>query len=594
MNTIAVNGLLDNGEPGFEYYIRFKDTLRETEHLSYFLCADYKEAVTNTNPYKTKITGEMIINKGKLASLTYVFYDKNENIWTGDVYKTEGVWYKGKLSDRGVAESLSRVGLYNKKIQDFRVFQKLSKKADITNTFYTANKLLDEYSLKKHDETTISQPGVGQFIISTEIGKQSNSGQFVYQLKKTNQDLIRFKEKGARGPIFDVVPARIKEKSYIYNSLRATPDFNFTPTFSVYKIRTKTRKNRRYAHATYEYLELFTKNEKKRYIAGQPVETGVGFMTYNTNDVLYGLEEGEYCYGIEMIYDDPYFDSFSSRVGQIREYYNYLLSYYQMCSLGENYNLLLNKFTQSFIDWYKAQESKYTIHEILSKYQLGLSMLTGEEVANEEVTTILASTLPKSGTPVGVGIFVDSYSRILYILEKILKKAKTNRIQTYEKVFDNIGERDTKLMIEEDMELMPTQVAELDEVTAFQTMFSTTLLTDSDEPLIDDLVEIKWDKETQQAIERPLRQEVFQQVSQFSEFSMAMLQQGLQPIKMTVSSYTSEPQKYVVGEKAYARYEAGQNFGASVSVQSNIKVENATMLDSFYKAKQAKKRIVYD
>lgn len=582
INKISRTSELQSGEAALNYYFKHKTQLTETDHLSFFVYADYnkeeieeKEGALNIGQESPQISAEMIINKGKICSLTYVFYDKNDVIWTGEIHERgpdgsgfgKGVWYKGKLSEYNseTAEILTRRPYYNTKIQDFRAILQIEKKLDLVNGLEKQKKMIDEYLVEKNNYNDV-------------IYKQADC-------------VVKFIRFGDTGPILQMgLEDFLKKYSKIYNFLNSKPTYDKNSVVKdtkAYKIRAKRLRSKGFAYPSTEQFIPFQKNQQKQYIDIESIETSTKEqLEFQVNDPEFNTEYGEYCYGIEFLVVDPLIDWLNKFIEKLRETNTDLEKYYSISKLEEYYDFGTNMFTDSFQEWYEGQKSKgVNLESVRATFfeALGYMGIT----KTERLETIIGlMTSPVAATPASVLYFINSMKHITGIFEKLYLDCRKERYIKIEKLYDNITERKRQQLrrMEISFDIGTTQ----QELQRFQDLTSATLLDQNGNPLMngfypiptETLIKVEsYRTRIEQSVQRGVSQpfENLQQTRKESSRSQRNIY--VPPIKKKEVSSQKEQEEQKNTDRRYSQETKGGN-------SSNLQVDSAAMDEVLQRARR--------
>lgn len=525
-----------------QMYFRRKQKLpNNTSDLSYFIFAT-SEVIDLQQ--EIKFSGEIILEDGNLRSTSYTFYDKQDNIWLGDVHlRTNGEWYKGKFTEfkEGETQPLNRVASYNKKIQDFRTLSKLESRIDDRNSMVQVEKLVDNYT----------------------IDYKSNL------IEKKSINPIKFYD--LANPIsFKVDLVEIYKTSIIYNLLkRSLQPSTLEMEIKPFRIRGKNvKKGTGFAHATYEMLEPFSKNWQKEYTRYDSEQTENGII-YNIID-LPGANT--FYYGVELYYSDPFLEPLREIVEKARLELSNLKVYYSNCTLSDYYDSSINKFTQSFVDWYDSQTT-ISINSAFRTYVNLIQYLTAPEA--DPVSVSIAPFLPHTGTPVSIGMLVDSFERVLNIFENIYKKSQKTKIHYAEKIFDNKTQTFLeKVSGKKDIELSGMTNQDLETVSSFYENFGVTIYNELQQNVANNFFSIAWDQENNQQILGKNQNKDFKLIDYTRASTPSGRQQSLQDFYGIVEEPSSTVQKPTIATSNFRQQEIGYSADLRSEEQTNLVILN--------------------
>lgn len=412
MNNVVRTETDAAGEYGLDLYVKKVLKLSdEIEHLSFFICTQYRGILDDTTTItEGKITAELILENGRVYSRTYVFYDNNDNVWTGDVHQRDGVWYKGRYNEQST-DKLKRVPYYNTKIQDFRTIEKLSMRTDNLSSLDQYKTLIDEYS----------------------IARIRNQEVYI-----KNKDVpVKFIKMGQQGPVFKVDKDEfLKKYSTIYKKLKKIPEHrnNIVVESRAYMIRAKPL-------VRSELFIPYTKNEEKKYL--QVKEVGERGREFKIIDDQFLQSEGEYCYGVEVLVTDPLIESIREYKEDLQTQIKKTEEYYNECVMPQYYDSQINKFTDSFRDWYNNSEiSLESIREVVFT---GIEYLTDvfSNYRGREDSRLWANNnmSPITGTPAGVLYWLSFMKYLFDIFDKMYNTSQKQKYIKIEKLFDKLSER---------------------------------------------------------------------------------------------------------------------------------------------------------
>ena len=590
IEKISRTNKLQSGETALDYYFKYNTKSMETDHLSFFVYADYdkekileEQSLANIKQENPQVSAEMIINKGKLCSLTYVFYDKNDVVWTGDIHergldgdeKGKGIWYKGRRAQyiQGETETLTRRAYYNTKIQDFRRIQRLSKIPDFLYALEKQKKLVNEYYTENMQNTTVYS-------------------------KKTDTP-VKFLEMGQSGPILQIPEDELLKKySRIYNSLSEILSYgsdSIIQDIKAYKIRAKNIFPNGFTYPSIEKFLPFRENEQKQYIDATRMdnmrrETKKREIIIKITDPVFSLQEGEYCYGIELLIIDPLIDSLRKMVERLEISIENLQRYYITCKQENYYDFELNQFTEQFQSWYEGQKQKgVDLENIIADFSEATMLLLGEESEDSVADSIHALIHPVPGTPAGVLYFVNFANQILAILQNLYKNSQKEKYIRIEKLFDNITERRKKQVTTENEPNFNFNYASQQSLQQFQDLTSAVFVDQEGNPLLNGDHKISNNIVTRtEAINSKLKEQVRQDVPQrfdklltptpkVPEPTRSFRRQ--EPVSKKIVETVIEAQKQKNADRRYQRESKGQN-------SSNIQVSYDSMRDAFRKGRR--------
>lgn len=227
------------------------------EHLAYFavssfnleeLSKDYKLKIDSSNLEESirKISSDIVIENGDIVSRSFVFYDRNGQIWSGPTVQSEnGNWYTG-IDITESSKPLVRSIVNNFKVQDNRSFKKLSINIEsLYNKFLNNNptKILSNNTVPVKKENYFSDlmlargnDGDSKFLFAINIDKliceKSIYGNLIKTSRKLREEILnnstirnltiyrkRIKQDGQNYNIFD----KNEPVEYIVNSRDSLP-----------------------------------------------------------------------------------------------------------------------------------------------------------------------------------------------------------------------------------------------------------------------------------------------------------------------------------------------------------------------------------
>lgn len=439
VNRIAKD---NNGNSMLNVYInKSLPEIESTSHLSYFVYSIYDktkirgsvnfavspEELTNN----TKITAETIINKGRVSSETFVYFMEDDSVWTGEVHQDGrlGSWFTGKFSERNkkdtdgnlLRKSLRRRAYYNTKIQDFRVYKRIESRVnqygDLARRFENFEIINDSYLLKTSDSPirfVRNSNGKGIVCIcSLEDLLQRNSVAYS-SIKKINFEILNWGMDD------------IKVKAYRKRVREYPKD---------YSVQKET-----------DYLPDFSRNEKKVYLPSNYIAKNINgkILVIMINDRSIP-ENGEYCYGIELTFNDPVVKKLEEEIGKAEEQEKILLDYSERAKVLSysdvdgnyyegNYDQELNRFTEKFIN----EENQKLVEKAVRKFLEMLTIISKAEtdVIEELSVPLIKTCSPNTGTPDSIISFLKLYRTCLSALRRILESSKKKVFLTEEKYFN--------------------------------------------------------------------------------------------------------------------------------------------------------------
>ena len=430
----------ENGNSVLNVYInKILPQIEPTAHLSYFVYSSYdKDKIQEETSFtisdealekNTKITAETIINKGRVSSETFVYFMEDDSVWTGEVHQGEnGSWFTGKFSDRDeigadqnpVRKPLRRRVYYNTKIQDFRVYKRIESRvnlySDLVRRFENFEIINDSYLLKTSDSPI-------------RFGGNNNGTGIVSRCSL--EDLL-------------------KRNSVAYNSIKRI-NFNITSWGNTIKVRAFRKRVREYptdnsAQKETDYLPDFSKNQKRVYLPSDYISKEIrnDILTVTVTDRSIP-ENGQYCYGIELTFDDPIVTKLEQIIRIAEEQEKKLLDYSERAKVLSysdvngnyyegNYDQELNQFTNKF----KNNNDNRGLVQISVTAFIAMFRLVSNvpESSLDGFKELIATCSPDTGTPDSIISFLRLYRTCLSGLRRILESSKKKVFSTEEKYFN--------------------------------------------------------------------------------------------------------------------------------------------------------------
>ena len=429
----------ENGNSVLNVYInKILPEIDPTAHLSYFVYSSYdKEKIQQQTSFtisdealekNTKITAETIINKGRVSSETFVYFMRDDSVWTGEVHQENGSWFTGKFSDKDekdadqnlVRKPLRRRAYYNTKIQDFRVYKRIESRvnqySDLVRRFENFEIIDDSYLLKTSDSPI-------------HFGGNNNGRGIVSRCSL--EDLLQ-------------------RNSVAYNSIKQV-NFPIVDWGNNIKVKAFRKRVREYptdnsAQKETDYLPDFSKNEKRVYLPSQYISKDVRdkILTVTVNDRSIP-ENGEFCYGIELTFDDPIVTKLEQIIRDAEEQEKKLLDYSERAKVLSysdvngnyyegNYDQELNRFTNKF----KNNDNRGLVRDAINYFIVMFKMISkaGNSTTQELSREVFKTCSPDTGTPDSIISFLKLYRTCLSALRRILESSKKKVFSTEEKYFN--------------------------------------------------------------------------------------------------------------------------------------------------------------
>lgn len=438
---------LKTGEKALNIYFKKRFLLEKSpRHLSYFVIADYKEEnysqlEVNENVEDKKVSAELVINNNLIVSHTYSYFRENGEIWSGEMFRDpEGVWRIGKAEEYERAvngtiempERLQQRTFYNNKIQDFRNIAE--------PTFLGIN----DKKVYLDDQAT----------------RQLEKNERRTYIKPRNIEPVVFAGKTGDGVAFKIDLERLLEKhSQFYRFLQSLDKYvmsynrNIINDLKIYKkrIRRPIPIKGSAESNLQEQVEDFTENEKPVYI--QRVYRSYNHMTDTVavsavdKDIM-EHSAGSYCYGIELIFSDPFTSIFENRIKQLKAFLPLLirysadstvLSYYRQDGtfVEGHYDPEMDQMTDKFKERYNpGTQDRYDLVRTTSSFLDYLSFINNIEMGRTATIKINEMVMPATASPKSILQFIKLYQDLIMKYEKIVKEMKPNTFYE-EKIYFN-------------------------------------------------------------------------------------------------------------------------------------------------------------
>lgn len=426
---------LESGEKALNIYFNKRMILEKSpQHLSFFVVADYNEnRLANSiepekRPEDIKVSADLVINNRRIVSHTYAYFTNDGNIWTGDYFQDpNGVWRVGKSGDYIEAlsgriempEVLEQRVFYNDKIQDFRNIAE--------PTFIGVN-----------DKKTILDE-----VLLNELSQVRRKT----YIKPRNIFPVLFAGKTGDGVAFKVDPERLLEKhSKFYRFLKEIgqstllDDFQITRGVKIYRKRVqKTFFKSTVGQGTEEQnlqqqVEDFTNNEKPLYLESISRTSNFSkrILVFKVTDSeLLSTTIGDYCYGIELLIEDPYTKIFETKLQQLKNYLPDLIKYSidsNISSFGSmegHYDSDLNEMTETFKTKYAfGTEIRTNVIESANVFLDNLAFINNTSFGLVPTRKVYRMLRPESANPGSINQFLKLYQDLIKRYEDILEQMK--------------------------------------------------------------------------------------------------------------------------------------------------------------------------
>lgn len=379
------------------------------EHLSYFIFTDFDRDSTTSIDIgnilsKTKINSDCVIDNGKVISQTYAFFLPNGDIWTGPYTYNETTksWRTGGRNSI-TSNPLQRRTFFNKKTQDFRIFEQIA-----TSPMYVQQ--IDEFESLKNKNPFYSKIKKQNSIIFDSILPNDNSLQFKINLTKLLEDHSPF-----------------------YNFYSG--DINFgTDWLKVQVYRKRIVSRNKYFKQDFMNSPLPWQGENTPIYVGIPSsERTQHLVTYRIVDrALRNVQIGQYYYYIVAQFTDPYYAQIKADLNSLKIEKQKLETYYQLSTIKENFNSEISKFTEKFRE---IENANSYITGPVTTYVEKFNVFNRNNIDSNLQNTITAMISPETGSPSGIMKFIELYNRLINMVTRFIKSASGNTLYTLEKEF---------------------------------------------------------------------------------------------------------------------------------------------------------------
>ena len=426
----------DQGVDVYDFVFRttFELSTNSPNHLTYFavssididkLIDDYNLDTTDSHLFEImngKVAADMIIKNSKLVTKSFVYKDEEDNVWTGPTHLSNGVWLTGTPTS-GDKSPLRRMTVQNNKIQDFRIYEKLERLqldfSVVENKLFnrnisfgrTTNDNMDVPRVQNYfSEAAMTVDSVGQcrFAFAMDYGKMLRD--YTKYGALYSKDNLQEIFNNVRIKNFNIIRRRVTDNTTELNRLgnpvnkrKIFSDEDMVDTIcrtgesspgNLNTIDTKSGALREIR------LELDSEFDELRHFMG-------------TDFSMPTITDGYYQYGVEVEVEDHTSQYILKKIKDLgRAKYN-IDSYMALASMPENYDLLTNKFTQTFIDKMNAEYGfekgkKPLIRSPwvgpLITYFSVLAFFRKSPVDPSLVPALWRYVDPRSGNPRGIGM----------------------------------------------------------------------------------------------------------------------------------------------------------------------------------------------
>mgnify|MGYP003132703835 FL=1 len=418
----------------FSFRLSFDIPTRTPNHLTYFAVSsiDIDQIIQDFNLDKTdttllelmngKVAIDNVISNGGLVAKAFVFTDENGQTWTGPVHKQGGTFLTG-TPESTYKKPVTRSEVQNSKIQDFRNYDDLERlqlnfsvientrfNANLPITFLNNDNMDVVRSASYFSEVGLSRDSKGacRFIFAMDYGKLIKEKTRFGALYNKNNLQEMFSNVRIRN--FNVVRRRVERDTTGYNQLgspaQRTRLFGDASEKEVIaysgektpgKMSSVNRVNGVFREIALDFDADYT--EVRHF-------TGV-------DQSMPAVTDGLYQYGVEIEVEDNSVRLILDKIKQLSVAKYRLDYYYNLCTLPKNYDMLRNRFTESFIEEMYSQYGWSKDKKALINSPWILPVITYFSVLSffrkDPVDVALAGSMwkyldPKRGNPRGVAM----------------------------------------------------------------------------------------------------------------------------------------------------------------------------------------------
>jgi hypothetical protein len=441
----------DDGSTVYDFTFRmsFDMSTASPNHLTYFavssvdveqLIEDHNLDTSDSYLFKLmsgKVAADAIVRNSKLVSKSFVFKDRDDNIWTGPTHLSEGVFLTGTPNSE-TKQPLKRVEVENSKVQDFRVYDRLEKyqldfsvvenkqfNRDLTFKRLT-NDNMDVLRVQNYfSENALAHDSVGQcrFAFTIDYGKMIRDYTKYGSLYSENNQQELFSNVKIKN--LSVIRRRVTADNLHLNRLGSPSDkrkiFNDEELVEVIcrtgeVIPGKVNSVQGATGAVQELsLELDSDSVGIRHFTGCDYTMPV-------------ITDGHYQYGVEIEVEDKTDNYIRERIRKLGMAKHELDKYSLTAHEPRHYDALTNRFTQEFIDKmndiYGFEEGKILpvkspwISPLIT-YLSVLSLFRKTPIEIALMTTLATYVKPESGNPRGIDMVSKLIENLMHRLSSV-------------------------------------------------------------------------------------------------------------------------------------------------------------------------------
>lgn len=416
-NDAALYSEMEDGMYRHYFSVTLDIDSTRIEHLSYFVFTDFDRDTTTTDQLhnifkKVKINTDCIINENKVISQSYAFYLPSGDVWLGPVTRDGNMWRTGGPYDLRTTP-LQRRTFFNKKIQDFRTFDRIEASPMYIEEIDQFERLQNQnpfyHKIKKQNSIIFDQ---FQKITGNLIGERN---QLKFQINK--QKLL-------------------EDYSPFYNFYSSDIDFgNNWMTVQVFRKRIVSR----YRYSTKDSINspLAWQGENTPVYVGIPTSPSSsenGLITYLITDYdISNIKIGQYYYHIVVQFKDPYYSQIQADLDSLKTEKQKLETYYQLSTIPGNFNSKINKFKKEFGD---ISEINSYITGPIEVYVEKFKIFNKNEISPKSKNLITSMISPETGSPSGIMRLIELYNRLINTLSRFIKSVSGTVLYTAEKEFN--------------------------------------------------------------------------------------------------------------------------------------------------------------